>query len=1189
MKFIIICLLFSHIASAQLMPAKTAELDIYPGNGNPTNLQARGGIAIDADSVTGRWAVCFWMAPIANEMRCQLYADSNMTLVANIQFGALPNSKYPIDIRLHMTSDGGFYLIYTDNSPMDIHLFRVDGATLAVTNLPFTNLLADSLDIAPHANGYWIGGNIAQSDYIRAFSYDLNGGSFNPIVFEPPPNNKRYCQGSMSYNSSGDIMMVWVEKDINQAYCEGEIRARVWRPDGTAVSDIIQLNMPANTTASSPDVEADADGTFVIIWSGSDNKTYSAKYSVPHGLVQSVTATNNGTRAKVGTGAFGKDFTVLTRYFNNFSLTCRYNLQLADSGKIHPIINKIGSSCDYDFQKSYDMDILQDGSIVMARITEENNQHVILQLYHHPVLAEIGGMSISEGDSGSVAPVATATITLTGPHPSGQDVSMNYYTRSDTAIENVDYVGVNGTVVITAGSTQGTVDIPIIADNIYEDSEIFSINLDAPVNTVIRTASDNIIILNDDISPPVENDCNMNFPDPCRSIAEPLQGNSAAFVINLSINQPRDRDIFIDFATVDETATAGSDYVATSGTLHTPSGSSGGDITIPILSDNENEATETLLLQLSSTATVDIPQSELRLAITEGPACELTFNQAGSVFTHTGGVGSFSMTFSHPSCMWQIDNVPPWVTVTSPLTGTGDAVVNFSVDSQAGVGMFPRIDSIVVETGPPVTQQSYSIEQEGDASLCNFGVDTAVSQIPVEGDSISIAISANDACPWEVFSSDDWVHIQSPTVSVNGNATLSINVDANTGVPNLTTPARTAILDAPFSVEIQQAGCSFSLSTSTINIDQAGGQTSVNMLAPTFEPGPCQWTAQSNQTWIVVTDGHSGSGGGLIQFDILENPSVQRRTGTVSIGDEVLIIKQEGIACNYSLSPDNIEFCPDGSEATTQIQTSDGCDWQFSGAPSWLQIDYNNSGEGVESSGFSTTENEAENNRQGTVFLNSTSQNNVAVLAVKQLGHLVFEPFSQASIPVDWQYFPSSGSWGINNNRLSADFSSGNNGVALNNSNSSYCNDCKVEAQVTLTYLGGFNALAGIVGWYSNESNHVSLLMDEIGNRWILTYKHNGIIESVELNSMEILPFQTYKLALNWDQNYIYASVNDNTILQLPLNKDLNPGKNGVFVQNTKAEFDEYKLIGTAASKNMIFKQGFEQVVPISRSACSLQ
>ncbi|MGE5844833.1 MAG: Ig-like domain-containing protein, partial [Syntrophaceae bacterium] len=58
--------------------------------------------------------------------------------------------------------------------------------------------------------------------------------------------------------------------------------------------------------------------------------------------------------------------------------------------------------------------------------------------------------------------------------------------------------------------------------------------------------------------------------------------------------------------------------------------------------------------------------------------------------------------------------------------------------------------------------------------------------------------------------------------------------------------------------------------------------------------GSCSWTAVSNNAWITITGGSSGTGNGTVYYSITENTGAKRRTGTITIAGQIHTVTQEG-------------------------------------------------------------------------------------------------------------------------------------------------------------------------------------------------------------------------------------------------------------------------------------------------------
>jgi hypothetical protein len=89
----------------------------------------------------------------------------------------------------------------------------------------------------------------------------------------------------------------------------------------------------------------------------------------------------------------------------------------------------------------------------------------------------IDDVSVSEGTS--------ATFTVTLSTISSQPVTVNVATANGTATAGGDYTAVSGPLTIPAGSTTGTIVVPIIDDDVVESTETFAVNLTGATGATI--------------------------------------------------------------------------------------------------------------------------------------------------------------------------------------------------------------------------------------------------------------------------------------------------------------------------------------------------------------------------------------------------------------------------------------------------------------------------------------------------------------------------------------------------------------------------------------------------------------------------------------------------------------------------------------------------------------------------------
>jgi C1A family cysteine protease len=124
---------------------------------------------------------------------------------------------------------------------------------------------------------------------------------------------------------------------------------------------------------------------------------------------------------------------------------------------------------------------------------------------------------------------------------------------------------------------------------------------------------------------------------------------------------------------------------------------------------------------------------------------------------------------------------------------------------------------------------------------------------------------------------------------------------------------------------IATPACSVDVSQpSPASFSASGGSGTVSVTAA----NSCSWTASSNDSWIGITSGASGTGNGTVTFSVSANNGASR-TGSLRIGGQTLSVTQSGgSTCTYSISPAQQTFDAaggNGSVAVTAVGTS--CAW----------------------------------------------------------------------------------------------------------------------------------------------------------------------------------------------------------------------------------------------------------------------
>jgi len=248
----------------------------------------------------------------------------------------------------------------------------------------------------------------------------------------------------------------------------------------------------------------------------------------------------------------------------------------------------------------------------------------------------------------------TATVTVNRSGPTVGTVTVDYATTTGSATAGVDYTDVSGTLTFTAGIASRTFTVPIVNDTIFESGESISLVLRHPggVAQLGPMSASAITIVDND--PPGA----MRFSASAYTVSE--SAGQATITVQRTSGATASA-VTVDYATVaGGTATAGADYMGTSGTLTFKAGELSKTFTVPIVNDNVDEPNETVNLVLSNptggatlgtpiTAVLTISDEDVPGAIGFSAAAYSVLESAGYALvtvTRTGGAGAVTVDFT---------------------------------------------------------------------------------------------------------------------------------------------------------------------------------------------------------------------------------------------------------------------------------------------------------------------------------------------------------------------------------------------------------------------------------------------------------------------------------------------------------------------------------------------------------------
>ena len=313
-------------------------------------------------------------------------------------------------------------------------------------------------------------------------------------------------------------------------------------------SGAMQPTPPALAVSDAAASEADAEIAFTVSLDAASTREVTVSYE-----------TENGT-AEAGADFTGTDG-VLTFAAGETSGTV--DVPVIDDDAAEP-----GES--FSLRLGAPVNAVLGDALGVGRITDDDDL---------PMLSVLGATA-SESDG-------TVDFDLTLSAASGREVSVQVRTDDGTAVQGRDYGAVVGEVRFGAGEIHRVVGVAVTDDTVDEpDLETFTLTLSSPENATLATATATGSIRDDDVAPVVS----------ARDTTAAETGGEMAFSVVLTGRT--ESTVTVDYETVDVTATAGSDYLSTSGTLTFAPGVTAKSVAVTLLQDTVAEGDEVLTLTL---------------------------------------------------------------------------------------------------------------------------------------------------------------------------------------------------------------------------------------------------------------------------------------------------------------------------------------------------------------------------------------------------------------------------------------------------------------------------------------------------------------------------------------------------------------------------------------------------------------
>ncbi|MEY2475791.1 MAG: large repetitive protein [Actinomycetota bacterium] len=266
-----------------------------------------------------------------------------------------------------------------------------------------------------------------------------------------------------------------------------------------------------------------------------------------------------------------------------------------------------------------------------ATIGDGSGTGTILNDDGTPPSISIADATVTEGNTGTV----TATFNVTLSAASTQTVTVQYATANGTATAPADYATKSGTVTFAPGETTQPVTVTVAGDTLDEPNETFLVNLSAPVNATIADGQATGTITDDD-NPP-----SLSVADV--TVAEGNGGSTNAnFAVTLSAASGQ--TVTVNYATANGTATAGTDYTNTAGSLTFDPGQTSKTVSVAVVGDTLDEPNETFTLTLNTPVNATIGDGSGTGTITDDDAAPTV--SVNDVTVDEGNSGTSNATFT---------------------------------------------------------------------------------------------------------------------------------------------------------------------------------------------------------------------------------------------------------------------------------------------------------------------------------------------------------------------------------------------------------------------------------------------------------------------------------------------------------------------------------------------------------------
>tara|TARA_R110002111_G_scaffold257026_1_gene324949 strand:- start:92664 stop:99785 length:7122 start_codon:yes stop_codon:yes gene_type:complete len=377
----------------------------------------------------------------------------------------------------------------------------------------------------------------------------------------------------------------------------------------------------------------------------------------------------------------------------------------------------------------------------------------------------------------------TATITVTLEQPVESIVSVDFATVDQTAFAPDDYLATAGTLTFNPGEQSKTITVSLINSDLVEIDETFLINL-----TNIQANGANILLADDQAIVTISDDDLARFSINDISVDE----NAGTATLTVSLDQPVDTEVSVNFATANQSAFDPDDYLAATGTLNFAQGEQSKTITISLTDSTLVEVDELFLVNLTniqsngrnvifadSQAEVtiiddELASAEVNLRVVNSPSNTQPSGETSSLPANVDWIGEWSS-------YW----VEIWVDASSP---TDQGVFSVALDLSYNTDY---TSATQIEFGAGFAQNQLGSINDLSGTIQGLSAETNLSDLgstsyllfarikfePLADDQVSLDFSGKSIGPYDLGFS-----ISSQQVNLVGDVPVTTNLGLFNGV-----------------------------------------------------------------------------------------------------------------------------------------------------------------------------------------------------------------------------------------------------------------------------------------------------------------------------------------------------------------------------------------------------------------------